>query len=328
MSSLTKVSWEEASRAIIIIVPMNKYMYIILYIIGMIGSILNIITFLEKRIRTNPCAVYLLAASIIDFGIMNTYILIDILTAWQPMLYDLIQLTTIWCKFGNFLRFAFVCLSSNYLILASADRFCMSSSNATLRKCSSLKASRIIVIIVFLMWSLLALHYSIAYDVVRDPFSGANECTVTLGNRGTIIIISGFIMSGFNGIVTPFFLCLFGILILYNMKRSRQRVNSNSILRDNNRLLSLLLAQVILTIIFNIPFAVMYFYINFNSVTQPLQFLLAYVFGFLSRWLYYMNFCKTFYVNTLTSALFRQSLCKQFKFCFRRRRTTIDVHTH
>ncbi|CAF1386540.1 unnamed protein product, partial [Rotaria sordida] len=77
---------------------MDKYMIVILYIIGTLGAILNIITFLQKQIRRNSCSLYFLSSSIIDFCIMNVFILMEIITTFNKSLSDLIYSTNIWCK--------------------------------------------------------------------------------------------------------------------------------------------------------------------------------------------------------------------------------------
>ncbi len=48
-----------------IVLSMDQYMLIIIYMTGIIVSILNIITFLQKQLRINSCSVYFLATSII-----------------------------------------------------------------------------------------------------------------------------------------------------------------------------------------------------------------------------------------------------------------------
>ena len=103
----------------------------------------------------------------------------------------------------------FPCLSSSYLTLASIDRFCISSLNPTLRKWSHLKISRIVVIIVFIIWSLFGLHYPIAYDVIQDPLTMITQCQVAIGSPTTFLIIDGFFFSLFNGAIIPFVLSIF-----------------------------------------------------------------------------------------------------------------------
>ncbi|UJR20306.1 hypothetical protein I4U23_023437 [Adineta vaga] len=330
----------DLGRAIEIILTIDNCMLVGLYVIGMIGSILNIITFIQKQIRMNSCSVYFLSTSIIDFWIMNVFLLLEMITRFHLPLSTLIYSTRIWCKFGNFLLSLLPCLSSTYLTLASMDRFCASSLNTTLRKCSQLKISRMIVRIVFILWVLFELHIIIGYDYVTDPITNVTKCQVILGSPTTYLIIDGFFFALYNGAIAPFFLSAFGLLICYNMKRSRGRVtaqqttrsnrttidpipSTNQIrqvsIRNNSHMLIMLLMQVTVTILFNVPYMTIYLYGYFNRPPTDLYYLLLYIiFTFIARWFYYMNYCKTFYVNTLTSRLFRKSLRQQFLLLARR----------
>jgi hypothetical protein len=326
----------DITRAITVILVMDRYMLVILYTTGIIGAILNIITFLQKQIRANSCSVYFLATSIVDFFIMNVFILMDIITTFYKPLSDQIYLTRFWCKVGNCVLFFLPCLSSSYIVLASVDRFCVSSLNPTLRKWGDIKISRLVVIIVFVMWTLFSLHVPIAYDLIQDITTNVSLCIVQIGSPTTFVIIDGFFFSLYKGAITPLLLCIFGILIYYNTKRSRERVfpQQNRIIaapspsvtpagsiqqRNNSHMLSMLLVQVISTIILNIPFMDMYLFSFFNEIpTDLFQYLLYVIFAFIARWFYYMNYCKTFYINTLTSQLFRKSLHQQFVYLFRR----------
>ena len=110
-------------RASIILPIMDKYMLVLLYITGIIGSILNMITFLHKHIRVNPCSTYFLSTSVIDFCIVHTVILIQIIPALNPSVSNAFLTSGPWCKYGNYLTFLLTCLSSTYITLASIDRF-------------------------------------------------------------------------------------------------------------------------------------------------------------------------------------------------------------
>nr|ACD54824.1 gastrin releasing peptide receptor-like protein [Adineta vaga] len=333
MDNSTSKSIFDLIRTLAILNEMNKYVYILLYIFGVCGASLNIATFLQKQLRNKPCGVYFLATSIVDLSTINIFILIETIAAFNPSLGDEILLSRIWCKLGNFIRFISPCLSSTYLTLISIDRFCMSSLKQTLRKWSQLRISRIVVVSCFLIWALLALHYPIAYDVRQNPSTMQNQCQVILGSSTIFFIIDGLIFSLFNGAITPLVLATFSLLILFNMKRSRNRVNqqinngTNRIRlgttvptnetvsvhsRHNFHMFRMVLVQITLTSILHIPFLIIYIYTYLNPVLTDLFVIQVYfISAYIARWLYFANYCKTFYVNTLTSQLFRNSLYQQ-----------------
>jgi len=51
-------------QAAIILPIMEKYITVLLYSFGFLGSLLNIFNFLQKRLRIESCSTYFLAASI------------------------------------------------------------------------------------------------------------------------------------------------------------------------------------------------------------------------------------------------------------------------
>lgn len=350
---MTNASSSSVERAIDIVgisallLRMDKYMLFVLYISGILGAILNFFTFSHKEIRKTSCSMYFLCTAVTDFCIMNLFILMEIITTLNKPLSDEIYNTRTWCKLGNYLMFVLPCLSSTYITMASFDRFCISSLNANLRKISQSKVSCKFICIIFLFWSLFGLHIPIAYERLQDPVYNYVRCTIQTSAAPAFIIIDGFFFALYNGAIVPFFLCIFGLLILRNMRLSRQRVlpqpnvisnrssqtagpsNESGQYHGNHRehqLILLILAQVLLTIILNIPYIVLYLFAFYNRLpANSLNILLYIIFSFIARWFYYFNYCKTFYINTLTSGTFRRSLRKQFVHLARKSRIRLNL---
>ncbi|CAF0773971.1 unnamed protein product [Adineta ricciae] len=324
MSNTTSIEEKSSiASASTILLIMDSYMIVMLYITGVAGAVLNMITFLQKQLRSNPCATYFLSTSIVDCGILQVFLLMEILTRFKPELFTLIYSTRVWCKFGNYLTFVLPCLTSSYSVLASFDRFCASSLNQTLRKYSNLKTCRIIVISIFMIWALFGLHVPIAYDYILNPITNAKQCTVLTSSATAFIVIDGYFFSLFNGAIVPFMLSVFGILIIHNVRMSRRRVTAQVdgenqsrttavANRQNTHMIKMLLVQVSLTVVFYMPYIVLYLLSFYRKIPgDSLSLLLYIIFSFFARWLFYGNFCKNFYGNTLTSVLFRNSLRNQ-----------------
>ncbi len=148
-------------RATLVLTVMDKYIMSLLYLVGIVGSLFNVFTFLQKQLRTISCSTYFLSASIIEFSIVNTFILVQVINSFNQQLLTYIITTNVWCKMGNYLLFVLPCLASTYITLATIDRFCTSSSYEKLRKMSQLKVSRILILLAFLLWALFSLHIPI-----------------------------------------------------------------------------------------------------------------------------------------------------------------------
>ncbi|CAF1575308.1 unnamed protein product [Didymodactylos carnosus] len=336
-------SWQ-VLEANTVMTVMDRYIQIILYIFGVCGSLLNVFTFLQKQLRSNPCSMYFLAASSCDFCICNLFILLTIIAYFDRQDYNRFVRTAFYCKFGSYTTFLFQCLSSIYICLASIDRYCTSSPHSKLRKLSSVKVSRLLIPSVFLLWALFSLHIPLSYDLRRyTPTSTNLQCTIQQNVSTFFVIIDGYFFALLNGAIIPFFLALFGLLIIRNIRHSRHRatapqrtsINTGTggrstgtstlsttrpISRANQHLITMLLVQVSLTICLNLPYIVFYLNGIYNQVTVTVAYI---VFKVMSNWFYYLNYCKTFYVNTLASQLFRSTLKQQLLFLLQKSKTKL-----
>ena len=219
----TTITSLDLIQASIILSIMEKYIIVLLYIFGFIGSLLNIFIFLQKRLRIKSCSIYFLVASMIDFCYINSFLLMQLISLFNPKVFSSINSTNIWCKFGNYFYFLLPCLASTYLTFASVDRFCASSSYNKLHKMNQLKISYILALLVFLIWSEFSLHIPISYDLIRSPRTNSTQCSPQLNVATVFIIIDGFFFALFNGIIVPSFLIIFGLLILRNVQLIHRR---------------------------------------------------------------------------------------------------------
>jgi len=318
-TSTTTVS-PDLIQAAIILPILEKYVTVLLYSFGFIGALLNIFNFLQKRLRIESCSTYFLAASITDFCYINSFILMQLISLFNLKIFSSINSTDIWCKFGNYFYFLLPCLASTYLTLASIDRFCASSSNNKLQKLNQLNISYILTLLVFLIWSGFALHIPISYDLIRSQTTNSTQCTPPLNMASFFVITDGYFFALYNGIIAPLFLIIFGLLILRNVKVIHRRIVSQPIsttissanhqintrlTRNNQHLITMLLFQVSLTVIFYMPYIVIYLYGIYNSTPSNSLLLLVYtIFKYIARWFWFTNFCKSFYINILSSRTF------------------------
>jgi hypothetical protein len=82
--------------------------------------------------------------------------------------------------------------------------------------------------------------------------------------------------------------------------------------RYNLHLITILLVQSSLTIFLNIPYMIIYLNDAYNNVpTNQLLLLFYTIFTYMARWFWFTNYAKTFYVNTLSSLVYRKVLKQQ-----------------
>jgi hypothetical protein len=304
---ITTTISSEIIQALIVLPIMEKYIIVLLYIFGFIGSLLNIFTFLQKQFRTKSCSTYFVASSITDFCYINSFMLIQLIDEFNSKIFSSINSTDIWCKMGNYFYFLLPCLASTYITFASIDRFCASSSNNHFQKFNQVKISCILTLIIFLIWSLFSLHIPISYNLIRLK---SVQCSPPSNVATIFVIIDGYFFALFNGLIVPFILMIFGLLIFRNVQLIHRRIIpqiNRHLTRTNQHLITMLLFQVILTIILHIPFIVLYLYGIYNPVpSDTLPLLFDEIFSYIGRWFWFMNFSKAFYVNILSSQTFRR----------------------
>ncbi|UJR19174.1 hypothetical protein I4U23_022304 [Adineta vaga] len=135
-----------------------------------------------------------------------------------------------------------------------------------------------------------------------------------------VLIFHGYFFALFNGAIVPLFLSIFGFLIYRNVRLSRRRrisptmnINNNpNINRQNLHLIIMLLVQASLTVILNIPYMTVYLRGLYYGVPTEQYLLLLYAISvYLARWFWFLNYAKTFYLNSLSSQIFRNALKQQ-----------------
>lgn len=321
----------EVTEALMILPIVDKYITVILYIFGFIGSLLNIFIFLQRDLRIKSCSIYFLASSITDFCYINSYMLMQLISLFNSKIFSSINSTNLWCKMGNYFYFLLPCLTSSYIVFASIDAFCASSSNNQFHKLNQPKISFILSLIIFLFWSLFSLHIPISYDLIKTT---KIQCEPQSNVLTVFVILDGYFFALFLGVIVPFILIIIGLLIIRNVKLIRHRTVPETNLhltRTNQHLIRMLLFQICLTIILYIPFIVLYLYGIYNPLpSDTLPLLLYIIFSYIGRWFWFMNFCKAFYLNIISSQTFRKIFKRRFIQLFIRQnhsRRTIQVIT-
>ncbi len=289
-----------------------RYIPIFLFLFGTIGNLMSCLVFTQREFRRNPCASYFLAASISNLIYLIT-LLLPILDAWNES-FNLVNTISGLCKFTMLIISMTRTLSLWFIVLATIDRYLVSSSDQNRRQMSSLKRSRQLILIAILLSILIWAEIIYCFDTNRigTPF----KCYKTSDachfyNDITLALIA---------ITIPSILMFsFGLLTAMNIQQSRQRLhpigNTRTILNLRSRRMEqsftrMLLTQVFLMIILNLPCAIFTFYltITFYQPKIPVQETLN---GFILNILLlfpYISSCISFLLYTLTGKIFHQAL--------------------
>jgi hypothetical protein len=132
-----------------------RYGYSIIFILGNIGSLLNILVLNRRNYRRNSCSSYILASAIPDLLIINVVILTRILSAFG---FDPTITSTLFCKLQWYILHAMTLLSRTYILLACIDRWTMTSTIIHRRAFAKIKVSMFVIPLAGILWCIASIH--------------------------------------------------------------------------------------------------------------------------------------------------------------------------
>ncbi|CAF1449726.1 unnamed protein product, partial [Adineta steineri] len=216
-------------------------------------------------------------------------------------------------------------VATYFVLLSSIDR-CMSSSvNARLRSFSQRKIAYRVSVVAIILGFISCIHIVIGYDL--RPRCGALA--------GAFAMYDSMFVVFWLGIIPHVLMLIFGFITLMNIRRTKQRIAIKSTTinttgsaqqQQQQRHEQKTNAQLIMMMLFQVGFSSllvltrMIYYAYYVLGPQPIgydklvgSFLMSF-----TTLVYYANYCKSFYIYTLTSQLFRSAFTNRIKFCTRK----------
>ncbi|CAF1463867.1 unnamed protein product, partial [Rotaria sordida] len=126
----------------------NRSLAVFIFLFGVIGNILNIFILSQRSYRSNSCAWIFLVLSTVDLVSLVSGLSTLMIAGWttNPTSY----IGSI-CKIRAFLVFSTRTMATWLMVLATIDRWFLSSTNALRRQKSSLKNSQLWTTIVIIL---------------------------------------------------------------------------------------------------------------------------------------------------------------------------------
>ncbi|CAF0748392.1 unnamed protein product [Rotaria sp. Silwood1] len=232
------------------------------------------------------------------------------------------------CKLRAFLVFITRTIAPWLIVLATIDRWLLSSVDAHRRQKSTLKNAQrwTIIIIIFSILLYAQLFYCYEANLIDTPL----EC---YGKTVACRYITDFSFSVITILCPLFFMILFGLLTISNVQQSQRRVqilqlqnkkptknkSSGSIggntehkskQRTERSLLRMLLVQVLLLTIFTFPLFLQKFYSTFSGEKKsPIEMAINMFLYNLAVLIYFVSNGMPFYIYTLCGGtVFRKAL--------------------
>lgn len=297
-----------------ILVNFIYYLPLIFLILGFIGFIGNLFTYLQAELRTNTCCIYTLCGSVVDIIHLLINALPDYLAAKHG-----IQIP--WERSSDSCRmlfFLFVCLpnlSLNFLIMSMIDRYaCTCDLTWKIHRLNRLKA---------LPWTISLTTLSSCLASIYAPIMAYRTWIGTCSF--TDYKLYGVLNTIINGLLPPVLMLIFVLLTYRNIHRSRRRVSAVTSInppRFRNQFIALTISQVFVTAVISLQWMSFLMYHMITAArerTIEQQYIRIFVFT-VTGYCYYLNNVKSFYISLLTSRLFRDKFIQAIKRMFNRAR--------
>jgi hypothetical protein len=291
---------------------LTLYGSFVLLFFGNIGCVCNFITFSSKQLSRNSCGWYFLMSAITDFLLLNFLLPTKMASDYYGN--TLNSTSSIYCKIRTYIGFVLPSISIGYLMLASLDRCLATSQSTRLRSFSQIKMAHRMTCAPILLYGLSTTHQLYYYDL-------RPKCTALPGIYAILMSVYNIV---WTNLIPQSFVLLFGLITYYNVQASRRLTTrpahqlNQPRSRTDAHLITIVLIQVLSSsILLNIRTA----YASYSTLSTGLvkdNQRLAFEAFFLqvSSFIFYSNFAKSFFVNTLTSKLFRQVLRERLSACF------------
>jgi hypothetical protein len=292
-----------------IAIELTRAIVPIIMFIGIIGNSLNITVLTRPVLYNHACSRYFLALSCNNLfftSVMLTYRLLA--DGYQR---DVTKVSLLSCKLVTYIFQVSLLLSAYFIVLASIDRYCASSTNVHLRKFSNVKITRWMILFIIIIIMLFYINTVLLVDLrLTDTFG----CHI----RGDTIYkqVYPIIQVVLFTIIAPGLMALFGIMTIYNAKRvhviptalSRYR-------RTENQLAGMLLLQVGTHIVLVLPTAATYLMLDLpNPIESTSAFYLA---RMVTQYFLYLSFATPFFLYVISARTYRkelvQLLCRIFR---------------
>ncbi|CAF2456415.1 unnamed protein product [Rotaria sp. Silwood2] len=293
---------------------------------------LNILILSQRPLRSNTCALILLASSIAGTITILSGLTSRIMSNWNAD----ISASVRWiCKFRGFVLFAFRSLTFWLLMLATIDRWLISSTNVHFRHSSSYKN---VLRSIFLLTLLsLIFHCQLLYCYEPD----LNNTPLKCFNKNTICRLINDLSFAIITILLPLILIsIFGWMTISNIRSSQNRIKPAIRLnvvggrleldshhqrrrfkKIDHHLFIMLFIQVILFSLLTFPVAIQKLYatLTMNIEKSQLKMTIEDFVYQVALLMTYFAFGMQFYVNTLSGGnVFRKTLMNFRQFIIRK----------
>ncbi|CAF0796932.1 unnamed protein product [Adineta ricciae] len=303
------------------------YLGIPIFLLGVVGGILNVIVFLSlKTFRQNSCALYLTVMSLVSVGYLITGLLTFI------MMYgfgdDWTTQSKSYCIFRE--GFVHICMLIAFtcLCLATIDQYLATCSSVRWQQLCNIKVARYLCCLFTILWFLYGIVFFKSYDLVSNPSTGELDCTV-INSRFQEYFQTVHVLI-LLGVLPISITVIFGSLAYRNVQQLAYRAVPLVRRELDKQLTVIVLTQVVYNFFAISPYTIINAIIlDSNMMADPVKNAVISCARIVSIIFLYSCFACPFYIYICVSERFRQQLIYVlFKIYFKRwhrRNVIIDV---
>jgi hypothetical protein len=192
----------------------NQVCMPLLFFVGIIGWLLNTITFSRSSLRANSCATYFHASSWANLCVLFWSPFVYIVGNWSG--YRLVMRSSLFCKIRIYFITMFCHISVAFLLLACFDRLLLCSRNANRRRLCHVRIAYKMIVITIIICALLPLYIPFTYNRV----TATNTCAVD-SNVGIFDVIYKVTVWA---IIPPSSMLILGSLTIYSLKQNARQI--------------------------------------------------------------------------------------------------------
>lgn len=311
-------------------IQLNRYLPLPFVVFGTVGLSLNIVIFTRRNLFRNSCVQYLLGNTLANYVVLYWVIVTRILSDGYGN--DLSLRSDFFCRIRYFLTYYARTLSTWSIVLACVDRWFSSSQAKT--RFNTVRFARFILLAASILCFISYFHIFFLFGIQTSTTS--ISC---YARTGVYRLISDLQYLIFYALGPPILMFLFGVLTLNNLRRNRRLVmpqsqtNSSSLSQSSKKrdaqLLVMLLFQVLIIIVFTLPFAIQKLVDTFTIQSQQTALQRA-QYSLLTgtlRLFSYGSHTLGFFFYTLAARIFRLELLRLINSCSYRMTGRILFHT-
>ncbi|UJR24791.1 hypothetical protein I4U23_006166 [Adineta vaga] len=318
MSSTSSLNVDSIASLNSIVTQINRYFATFIFIFGCVGNLLNILVLSQRSLRSNPCALLFYGSSIAGLISIIAGLTPRMLSGISTDLSDTVQ----WiCKIRGFTLFTSRAIAFWLIMLATIDRWLLSCTDVRRRHFSTINNA--IRGTVFVVLFSIIIHSQCLYCYEANLVNTPGKC---FSNGMACRLINDMLFAVCAILIPLSVMTTFGLMTITNIRHSRNRIHSGQIStvrqskstttrskssnKTDQRLLVMLLVQVILLALLTIPLSIekIYSTLTSNEIKSRLRVTIENIIYNFVLLLTYLANGMQFYIYTLSGgSVFRKA---------------------